>query len=349
MSNDWAILLNGVYLTMGCEPRVFTEECDPIAVTIEGLDQPPEGLDLPARRTEMVEFAQRDGVKFYNQWYGPRDITLVGTIGPAQCSCDEVGDSCSCLTVRQQKRQLIEAWKRQCGTGCTNELVIFPPCETGTTCEERADTGPYGIVGMPMEALGRWLKHDEQIWEFTLRFTGQDQRIFILDECGTAGYANCEEITPGTVVTSICFTADPTDLDPDPEPTICFAGGGFCFPTEVDTGESVPPVEIEVCGTEKVYPTITLFPNLNKPTIENITTAEYVTFNGDVTDSPVVIDTYNGTAFQDGVSVTHLLSGNIFLSMDPGTYELRLISTSDKDDPDTGTAQLCWRPTVVTA
>lgn len=203
----------------------------------------------------------------------------------------------------------------------------------------RTVNGPFGIVGRPREFKYNWLSRDDQIVEFVGRFDAVDQRMYVLDECGTPGYTRCVNIQPGSQLLSICM-----------EDGVCFTGAGFCFTNSVaESGGSVDPTEISVGGTEKVYPTITLYPGLASPTIENITTGEYIQYDGDIDTLPITINTEDGTAFDaEGNSMTHLLRGSLFLSLDPGNYEWRLLA-SGEDVEDPGYATACWRPTVVSA
>jgi hypothetical protein len=118
----------------------------------------------------------------------------------------------------------------------------------------------------------------------------------------------------------------------------------MCYDNPV--GNVVLPTDVVVGGTEQVFPTVTLYPGLTRPRLENVTTGEFISFAEEIVGSPVEINTQDGTAFQDGTSVTHLLRGSLFLSMKPGTYEWKLTSASPADD---GYADLCWRNTVLTA
>jgi hypothetical protein len=205
----------------------------------------------------------------------------------------------------------------------------------------RTLNGPFGVVGRPTEFKYKQRYHNEQIYDFAALFRGVDQRMYVLDECGTPGYSECVDIDPGTQLLSICFNDDGE---------ICFGEGGFCFTESVETGGSVAPAVVNVAGTERVYPTITLYPELQNPYVQNITTGDWVqldTTNYTI-DLPITINTEEGTAFDsEGNSVTHLLRGSLFLSMDPGNYLFRLLSSGEPVDP--GFATLCWRPTVVNA
>jgi hypothetical protein len=101
---------------------------------------------------------------------------------------------------------------------------------------------------------------------------------------------------------------------------------------------------IVVGGTETVYPTLTLWPNLTKPIVENVTTLDYITYNGVITDNPVIINTEDMTATQAGVDVTYLLGGSLKLPLSPGEFELRLLTQSTTD---TGHMTACVRDTLV--
>ena len=211
---------------------------------------------------------------------------------------------------------------------------------------DRTLNGPFGVVGRPRVFQAKQRYNDNQIYDFIARFDAVDQRMYVLDECGTPGYAECVDIDPGTQLLSFCFE-DGTGPYVG-EKVVCFGEAGFCFTNPVTTGASVAPAEVQVGGTERVYPTITLYPDLITPTVENLTTGDFITYDGTVGDLPVTINTEEGTAFDsEGNSMTHLLRGSLFLSLDPGNYEFRLLSSGEPEEP--GFAQLCWRDTVVTS
>jgi hypothetical protein len=581
--DGWAAKLNGVVVIHGCSEAVSCYESDEI---LDGLDAPPEGLDVPGLRTEDITFAQRDGVKHFNDWYEPRIVTMRGTLGPTE-------DCVNCADVRQQRADLLNAWQRTC---CDDiELVIFSPCsgnvyddfptpelvtertnfvsynsrgqdftdacnvfgftelrgfadgtgdyslfsettdlpanlptpqnvvrktwtggmETQQVCypdcydtdnlgcydqtvagsnngggflmgclgqsavrvnegdtwtlsgylrasadgwnmlarvtfydedgtaivtEEgdvtvsiadtwhrlsvtatvpvgamtmqyvldlgdggtliqpgdtldaaaglaeisdelgtyfdgdfsdtndpvlggqkieydfagadfasesieqtyiyvpgpnRALNGPFGVVGRPRVAQAPWLNRTEGIAEFLLRFDGNNHLMYLLDECGTPGYSECEVIEPGSFITASCYG----------DTGVCYPE---CYDQPVAGSKSVAPTEVNVIGTQTIFPIITLNPSLTNPRIENITTGKSITFNGKINegDQPVIIYTEDGTAFQGETSVSHLLGGTLDFSLEPGEHELRLISQSLTD---TGTMQVCWRPAVLVA
>lgn len=570
MSFDgWALTLNGVTVTFECDDPNPT--CPDLHnLIVDGLDEPPDGLDVPGLRVEDITFAQRDGVKHYNDWYEARQITAVGTLGPADPNCD------GCENVRKQRAALLQAWSRSC---CDVELVVYTPCDgqfeeldrvlgpntirrnliwnpsleedllgwsaiTQGTCrtypvcvgppagnykrcytdpvdglfeavrgvdggwvgsgyfrllcdappsaagaglayggtladplyyspiiedqglytvsaylrsnvaqmvtpiirwldedaqlievttgapveipatdtwtrvsvtddtpdgtafaqlywvtttngwtagahldidgvmlesgavlgtyfdgdttdldepvvgglktenvwdgdphdseslqqtatyEENLDRslyGPFGIVGRPRIAKAPWLDHREQVAEFILRFDATDQRMYVLDECGTPGFQKCRTITPG--IESTCRSYE-----------LCYTGSGRCY-SEASVEDSVPPVTLPVLGTERVYPLIVLNPGLTNPRVENVATGEFIEYRGNVDSEPIHIDTKEGTAFtESGDSVTHLLGGSIFLSVLPGNTDFRMFS---QGPTDTGTADICWRDTVL--
>lgn len=338
----WGVSLNGVAVTFACDdPQAVWDELDCFPMDVYNvLDATPDGLDLPELRVEDVVYYQRDGVTTFSDWYGPRDITITGTVGPIQDDCGN-GD---CLTARQIMTELVQAWKRSC---CDTELVVYAPCDPSDDPLERVWTGPYGAVGRPRAFKYRWLDHDQQIAQFTARFQANDQRLYILDACGTPGYTNCSEIEPGVQLFSLCGT-EGTGVYAG-ETVICASPDGLCANGTVTTDDSVLPTEISIGGTEQVYPEITFYPPLTRPTIENVTTGEYVQLDAVLTDVevPVTVNTQYGTAFDaEGNSLTHLLRGNLFLSLDPGNYEFRLLSAGTDEE---GYSTFCTRDTVVSA
>lgn len=563
----WAVTLGGVTVTFACDQET---PCATTELLLDGvLNAPPSGLGLPGVRSEDQTYPQRDGVKHFDDWYLPRFITLVGTIGPDEPECS------MCTTARQQLAALLAEWRRSC---CDIELVIHTPCdgqfvegvpilgeqsirrnlirnpsfeedaqfwaipsdtfcrgydrcytedggttwcysnpvdgdfttsvetdggwvgnnyfrltndipptmpgigftyaptagvtelavtetntytssaylrasdpmdvvaqilwfdslgaligvssgsaiEAGTdwtrvhvtatapegvdhayaqwattevadwtagdtldidgalfetgpdlltyfdgdtadsypvddptvgeqviynlwagnpnlsvsiqsvqTYEENLDRslyGPVGVVGRPRVFQYEWLPRDEQIANFTARFDGTDQRMYVLDECGTPGFQECRTITPGVAAT--CRTYD-----------LCYTSGGRCYTDNASVSLTFP-VTAPVRGTERVYPLIVLYPGLSYPTVENMSSSEFIKFNGVVTGEPIQIDTENGTAegVQTGASYTHLLGGSIFMSMVPGNNDFRMFTNASED---TGNAQVCWRDSIV--
>jgi hypothetical protein len=293
---------------------------------LEALTDTPKGLGHPEIRTEDTTYAQRDGVVHWNDYYGPRFITVVASLHP-EGHCD---DPESCLVVRTNRSLLSQAWKRQCND---IELVLYPPCEAGTDVEQRTITGPYGIVGRPRVFESEWLYRDEQIADVLLRFDGTDHRIYVLDPCGTPGLSECYQIDAGTFET--CATL-PWCFEDD--------GTGVCFDTPVEgTSE---PVEVTIAGTECVNPTLTLYPGMVRPRIINQTTGDWIGYNTTVIGEPVVIDTLNGTATQNGEDVTANLIGSLQFKMNPGEYEIQVVSFGLDDD---GYVDFCYRPTVLVA
>lgn len=336
----WAVSLNGVALVHACgdsQELWDALDCFPMTV-LDAMDAPPEGLDLPDLRTEDVTYYQRDGVKHFSDWYEPRFVTIVGTIGPfTDADCAD-----PCLTTRQLVVELGQAWKRQADT----ELVVYPPCAPSDDPLERIYTGPYGIVGRPRQFKGRYVNRDETIYEFVARFDSVDQRMYVLDECGTPGYTNCVEIDPGVELFALCGT-DGTGIYAGSKVVCGNAEGLLCADTPVVSDDSVLPTLVEVGGTEQVYPEIVLYPPLPRPYVQNYTTGEYVQLDAVLTDSdsPVTINTEEGTAFDsDGNSLTHLLRGSLFMTLYPGNYNFRLLAAGEDVE---GYATLCWRDTVV--
>lgn len=209
--------------------------------------------------------------------------------------------------------------------------------------------GPFGVIGRPREFKYNWVDRKEQIVEFVGRFDAVDHRMYVLDQCGTEGYAECVEIQPGTQLYSRCYE-DGTGIYAGKKVRCYGPSGTRCYSTPVTSDDSVPATALNIGGTERVFPTVVLQPNLDNPRIENVDTGEYIAYNAVVGDSPVTINTEEGTAFDsEGNSKTHLLSGSLFLSLDPGAYYWRLLSTGDPDPVDPGYASVCWRNTVVNA
>lgn len=238
----------------------------------------------------------------------------------------------------QRYNPTTEQWERFSWTGDPNESTTLKETQAATFHGSTLN-GPFGIVGRPREFIYTPPFRDDQVVPFVARFDAVDQRMYVLDECGTPGFEQCVEVGPGSQILSLC---------PDEDGNFCPGPNGWCFTESTETGGSVDPTDVAVAGTERVYPTITLFPGLDQPRVENITTGEWVSLDGVVSDVPVTINTEEGTAFDsEGNSLTHLLRGNLFLSMDPGNYQWRLLATGETDP--TGYMTLCLRPTVVAA
>ncbi len=144
------------------------------------LSKPPEGLGVPGLRTEDQSYPQRDGVSHFSDWYEPRVITLseVFIEGYEDSSCED------CNTARQNASDLMRAWSRHCGE---TELVVWTDCPPGETVEERAITGPFGVVGRPRVAEIGWVGYVSDSANALLRFDSVDHRLYILDAEGTPG------------------------------------------------------------------------------------------------------------------------------------------------------------------
>lgn len=229
-------------------------------------------------------------------------------------------------------------------TGTAHASTSTSTCQTyvsNCTCLDRILTGPYAIVGRPRVAEVQWLKSKKQIARVLLRFDSVDHRMTLTDPCGTVGYSECVDIVPGSEIFTFCLSDGLCFNNPETADT-------FCFNQPAADGQSISPTDINVCGTEKVYPTIVLQPELVDPRVESLTTGEWIGFDGKVSAYPVEINTEDGTAFQNGVSVTHLLRGSLFMSMDPGDHQLRLLVGGEFTE-STGLASICWRPTVISA
>lgn len=217
-------------------------------------------------------------------------------------------------------------------TGNENLSESVQASQTYVENFDRSLFGPFGIVGRPRVATYQWLNYEQQIAQFTLRFDATDQRMYVLDECGTPGYQECITIYPG--LTQTCRTYD-----------LCYTDGGRCYTSDSATS-LILPVVATLRGTERVNPLIVLYPGLSYPTVENMNNSEFIRFNGVVGSEPIQIDTENGiaTGVDTGASYTHLLGGSIFLSMTPGENQFRMYSNSSAD---TGYAAVCYRSTVV--
>lgn len=192
--------------------------------------------------------------------------------------------------------------------------------------------GPYGVVGRPRGCDVSW-HGPSKCAELSLRFESANQNLYVLDDCGTPGYEECVDITPGVPEYVMCAPF----CDP------------WCATTPVD-GTGPLPVTFTVTGTQRVYPEITLWPDLTGTiTVENITDGTTLTYSADVQGEPVVINTQDGTAFQGDTNVTYLLGGNVTtFSLLPGPYEFRVLLPEGADE-SAGTVTVCWRPSVISA
>lgn len=309
MADGWMVVLNNVCLSGGDTPGLGC------------LSVPPDGLGAPPLRTEDVTYPQRDGVRHFADWYEARIITL-----------DEVtvcNDGCpGCPTARRKVHEIVQAWSRQCDD---REMVIWTDCPTSPDAAERAWTGPYGVMGRPRQAIVRWERSNIGCAVLTLRFDAVDHRLYVLDETGEPGSGGqCVELLPTT--SGKCRTYP------------------RCYPMCYDnsSGAEGGPVTFDVTGTLCASPTITLHGSLTSPVVENVLTGETIGYRDTIPEgaAPVIIDTANGTATQDGASRTHLLTGNPRMVLDPGENTLRLTSFSASD---TGSVDVCWRPAVVMA
>lgn len=225
------------------------------------------------------------------------------------------------------EKVIINRW-----TGNENLSISIQSSQTYEENLDRSLYGPVGIVGRPRVAEVNWVGQGSSCAEVLLRFDAADQKMYLLDECGTPGYQQCRTVTPGLIQTCRSYN-------------LCYAGSGRCY-TDTNTSSPVLPVTVPVRGTERVFPLIVLYPGLSYPTIENMESGEYITFNGEVLNEAIQIDTENGVAkgVSTGSSYTHLLGGSIFLSITPGDNQFRMFSNSSAD---TGNAAICWRDTIV--
>jgi hypothetical protein len=329
--SGWGILLNDVYIDGGLtwEEITMPDACSGLeSVESMGcLTLPPDGLGLPDLRTSDVAYPQRDGVRHFGDHYEPRILTMTVAVGP-----DDVCTGCS---PREAVQKILKAWSRQCDDV---ELVVFTDCH-GTeppTGGAGPITGPFGIRGRPRQALLTWTRSSLRTARITLRFDATDHRLYVLDECGVPGSGEvCATLTP-----SLTFLCRPYDR--------CYDDSGTAWCYADDTGQAGNEAVIDVTGTECSCARITLEGQLTNPVVENVTTGEIITYNGTIleNDEPVIIDGENGTATQGGASRTHLLSGSTRFCLEPGPNLLRMISFSPGD---TGLAEICVRPQVVSA
>lgn len=363
----WMIVLEGTALDGGSNQHLLTEQqadfggfgfgpfgigqpfggtsasaIIPMSRVAGCLLSPPEGMGLPAIRSEDIQFPQRDGVKHFSDWYENRVITIEAMICPSGVGCSGVGRghgyddymnrSLGTSTVARKKLQmLIESWSRKCSDV---ELVLFTDC-SGTD-SDRSLVGPFGVVGRPRAAEIEWLKPSSSgCARVTLRFDAVDHRMFILDQYGTPG-SGTECVLLQADSATLCRTYGTLGK--------CYTGSGRCYDND-SGGDTTDLKPAEVSGSLCVYPTIRLIGPLTDPVIENLTTGETIQYKGRINsvDSPVVIDTYSGTATQDGRSRTHLLEGTVRWSLPPGDHMVRMLSSNSVD---TGTVSMCWRPAV---
>lgn len=316
MTAGWWVSLNNVSLA-GCagDPPV-----EGLPVPSGVLLAPPDGLGLPELRTEDVVFPQRDGTRHFSDWYDSRIVTLRVSV------CPDAG-CVKCPSSHVKVRDIVQAWKRQCDDV---ELVIFPDCYD-PDCVDRSLTGPFGIVGRPRLAQVTWLTPSRfGCAEVLLRFDAVDHKIFVLDCDGTPGSG------------SECVTLDPTITEHEACYPRCYPR---CYDTLISPGGG-GPVSFTVSGTECVCPTVTLTGGLTSPLVENTVTGQKFQYQGVIAaGSSVVVDLCSGSATENGVNRTGLLTGEPVMMLSPGLNTLRLSSFSVFDS---GNAEVCWRPTVLT-
>lgn len=219
-------------------------------------------------------------------------------------------------------------------TGPAHNSVSVQGSQTYEEFLDRSLYGPYGVVGRPRVSDKDWLGQGSSCAQYLLRFDSPDQRLYVLDECGTPGYQQCRTVRPGLVQQCrqypLCYSADGSEGR-------CYSDGSVSL---------IVPVVVPVRGTEIIHPLIVLYPMLSFPTIENMTNSEFITFNGIVQNEAIQIDPENGiaTGVDTGESYTHLLGGSIYMSMSPGDNQFRMYSHASEES---GYAAICWRDTVV--
>lgn len=190
MPRGWGVLLNGVAITENCDVDA-SEFCPEGTTLIVGLDGPPDGLGVPGRRVEDVEYPQRDGVEHFRDWYEPRIVTLQVTV-----TQDPDGDCGGCENVREAVRAISQAWSRACDD---DELVIFTDCDGDIDPDQESGYaselyGPFAMVGRARVASLEWVRGHKAA-TLTLRFDGVDQLLYRLDECGEPGSGEvCVEV-----------------------------------------------------------------------------------------------------------------------------------------------------------
>lgn len=361
---NWGVLLNGVYLSGASGEDAVLVDLESAGCTVPNisgsLSIAPDGLGLPEESTEDTGFFQQDGVRHYNDYYLPRIVTLDG-VSVCSDDCPECKNE-DFNSARQHVQDIIQAWKRACNDV---ELVLFTPCHEadneideelnkgfgegpfGETyfggidsmnSPERALNGPFGIIGRPRVAALKWLSNGCAV--MTLRFDAVDQRIYVLDQCGTPGASDCVQVFPGRESYCrsfpICFTNE------DEEPI------GMCF-NQLEPGSAVvEPTDMNVGGTECAAVTITLNGPLTNPRLVNIVTGDEITYNAFIpAGTPVVIDTQDLTAVSGGTDVTYRLGGTPSFDLAPGDHQFRIF-TNDSDETD-GYAEICSRPVVLSA
>lgn len=128
------------------------------------LNEPPDGLGLPPRRTQDVVLAQRDGVAMLADFYENRIITLKVTVSGGGCD--------GCLTAKQNVRKLLQAWARYCGGN--QVMTIYTDCHGRG---DIADVGPYFAIGRGRAAEVVWRGGGVQVADVTLRFDCVDHLL----------------------------------------------------------------------------------------------------------------------------------------------------------------------------
>lgn len=175
---------------------------------------------------------------------------------------------------------------------------------------------------------------------------------------GVVGYAEVRNSIGGTVVADPDFAAQTHGATSFSDGSntwmingaAVLAGPEYCYPKCYDVVSDNPGNEetADNVGTLCACPEILLTGQLTDARIENVTTGDVITFDGVITRTspPVIIDTENGTATQDGITRTFRLSGDLPFCLAEGDNLLRLISFGSDDD---GNAEICWRAAVESA
>lgn len=160
----WGIELDGVSLEGG-------DGIVPTLLSISDLDgivgclnEPPDGMGLPPRRTQDVVLAQRDGVAMLADFYENRIITIKATVSASGCE--------GCPTAKQNVRKLLRAWARYCTQN--SALRIFTDCHGQG---DIADVGPFWAIGRGRAAEVVWRPGGVQVADVTLRFDCVDHLL----------------------------------------------------------------------------------------------------------------------------------------------------------------------------
>ncbi len=274
--------------------------------------QEPDGLGMPQLETGDVSYPRMDGVTHFNDWYGPRIVTLPEVRVMATSAATAQGDI-GAAEVTGRVQEIKQAWRRR-----QEDTVAYVTIN---------GTGPYAMIGRPRLANVDYSESRSGLVSLMLRFDAVDHRLYLVD-------TDVDGNAVGMAVRN--KTVGLTTFD-----------GGRTYDKTYDYtygAAGVAGTEVLVDGSDFVRPTITLRGPLTTPQLQNVTTGQTVGYNGTVpANKTVIMDLGARTVQLSGANRYHLATGDfVNFGMEAGFNELRLSGLPS----DTGDAVVSWTASI---